>query len=190
MTEREMTAWLEAARTGRRADAWDALLAGLRDTFTRMLARRRVPHQLAEDVVQDALFLVWTRHGTVREPERFRSWATSVVLNRLRTAMTRRAQLLETGDLEDPVYECPAADDALLRSESLQWLRDRLDALEGEGDAIRLKIQGGLSSEQAGRLLGVSGRSFRRIVQRGLDRLRQQLKAEEAEMLSRVLLAS
>ncbi|HMS17196.1 MAG TPA: sigma-70 family RNA polymerase sigma factor [Planctomycetota bacterium] len=189
MKEVEMARLLCVARSEGTQEAWDTLLAALQDHFGRLLSRRRVDAHVAEDVIQDALFLVWSRQASVRNPDRFRSWATSVVLNRLRTTLTRRVQIVGS-ECDDVADRSPSPEGHLLRSEARQWLHGRLRSLKTEGSAIRMSVEGELSSEDASRALGVTSRSFRRIVRRGLKRLREQVGDQEAELLALSLAAS
>ena len=56
------------------SEAWRELLEWLRHRMLRLLARRGVDEELAEDVVQESLAIVWQRWDSVREPSRFWSW--------------------------------------------------------------------------------------------------------------------
>jgi DNA-directed RNA polymerase specialized sigma24 family protein len=112
-----------------------------------------------------------------------------VVLNRLRSALTRKGQITAK-ECEDLPDLSPSPEGHLLRSEAQQWLSARLNSLHTEGTAIRMSVEGELSSEDASRVLGVTSRSYRRIVRRGLKRLRSQIHDHEAELLASSLAAS
>jgi RNA polymerase sigma-70 factor (ECF subfamily) len=65
-------------------------LSALYDRFGRLsfgLAYRMLADQAAaEDVVQEASFVAWQKVGTMRDPDRLRSWFLGVVANKCRNA--------------------------------------------------------------------------------------------------------
>src|ERR1700704_429183 len=46
--------------------------------------------QAAEDVVQEASFVAWQKVGTMRDPDRLRSWFLGIVANKCRNARRRK----------------------------------------------------------------------------------------------------
>src|SRR6202171_6797586 len=55
-------------------------------------ARRLLSRADAEDVVQDALISAFLAMGTLRAPERFKSWLLGIVINLCRTRLRLRRE--------------------------------------------------------------------------------------------------
>jgi RNA polymerase sigma-70 factor (ECF subfamily) len=153
---------------------FDTLLAKLRAHMLRTLRRRRIEPNLAEDIVQEGLALVWRKLPQLRDRERLRSWATSIVLNRLRSQRSRH-RLVEEVSEERPGNE-PSPLDALVRAELGRTVDDLLSDLKPEQRAaLALRHANGLSVEAASAALGISRLCLRRRVHAGLARMRRRL---------------
>jgi RNA polymerase sigma-70 factor (ECF subfamily) len=150
---------------------WESLLTGLRLDMLRCLRARHVEHHLAEDVVQESLGIVWRKLEQVRQPERLESWARSVVLNRLRTHLSRQRPVQPVAD------DLPAFDEPL----TVLLRRERSDLVDGLMSTLRpeerlpvaLRHAAGLSPEATCALLGISRPLLRRRLHASLERLRR-----------------
>lgn len=90
---------VEAARDGDR----DALAEIVRACLPAVhaLARRSLPRAEADDVIQEVLLRVVKRLGTLRQPERFRSWVLTIAVHEIRRAAAhRRLEFDARTDLE------------------------------------------------------------------------------------------
>ena len=72
-----------------RAERWNLVLGSLRPRLMRVLEMRGVDREQAEDHVQEALAQIWRQLASLREPPRLASWATTIVLNQLRSHRVR-----------------------------------------------------------------------------------------------------
>ena len=179
MTESEMAQWFLKARSEGDDDAWGVLLVSLAEHFYRMLDRRGIDRHLAEDVIQESLLAFWSRSPDLRTPGRCRAWANSIVMNRLRSTITRRPR--DSGGLDDlePPASQPEPCEMLMKEEAARWIEEQLAHMPSEAAAIRLSFHEGLGSSEASLALGVTSRSFRRILSRGLNRLRRRMESQE-----------
>ena len=157
-------------------EGWESLLASMRPRLLAILRSRGADADLAEDVVQEALVLIWRRWHTLREQDRVDSWATSILLNRLRTHLVRRREDREvpqhlSGPRDDPLQE-------LVRSEGVAWLFGALAELpRAQRDPVTLRMVHGLSSESACRALGITRPCLRRRLHEGITRLRRRARS-------------
>lgn len=157
--------------------AWDELLGSLRDHMLRLLRRRGCAHDVAEDLVQEALACVWRRWRDVRNPARFASWATSIVLNQYRSVRSGRDMEPLSADVamspSDPARE-------LVRAETRSWLASRIDgfARPEVREAVRLRLIEALGPAAAAQEMGVSRGRVRRWLHVGVTKLRETSRAE------------
>jgi len=159
------------------SEAWRELLEWLRHRMLRLLARRGVDEELAEDVVQESLAIVWQRWDSVREPSRFWSWVVSVVLNRMRSAVAR-TRCVEPLDEE---RSCVPGDPCrgLLQAEARNWIEARLATLAPEyRSAVRLRVLEAMEPSEAARRMGVSRARLRRLLHQGKSSFRSSAGGE------------
>lgn len=170
MTRVELEALLERIGMGEH-DAWDALLGALRARMLSLLGRRGVDPDCSEDIVQESLALVWQRWGTLRDPSRFWSWASSITLNRLRSTLQRVRAVEEfpqdvAGGAGDPGAR-------LLKEEARQWIDARLAALRPEHRrAVRMRLAESLPPETVALRMGVTRARLRRLLHQGTKNFR------------------
>ena len=161
-------------------EGWESLLALMRPRLLAILRSRVTDRDLAEDVVQEALVLIWRRWHTLREHDRVDSWAISILLNRLRTHLVRRREEREvpvnfTGPRVDPLQQ-------LVQSEGVAWLFDALAELPRiQRDPVTLRLVHGLSSESACRALGITRPCLRRRLHEGVTKLRRRARTPEGQ---------
>lgn len=152
----------------------EEFLAIVRRRLLNVLESRGVEANLAEDLVQEGLALVWLRLPQLRQPERVMSWAVSILLNRLRSHCAKGRPTIEV------LEECPGPGegplDAVLREEREAQCITVLGAL---GPKLRAAIlmchEEGLSVELASARLGVSQSSLRQHLRKTLRRVRNSL---------------
>ena len=128
--------------------------------------------ELAEDAVQSAWAIAWSRLGTLREPERIRAWLLSVTANEARQFLRRERR--PTFGLEFAEERVAAPDPypsvaALDVAGALARLRPEERVLVG------LRYAAGLDSAEIGAVLGMSASGVRSRLDRLLDRLRAEL---------------
>jgi len=156
-------------------EAWNRVLKRLRPIYMKILLSRRVDPDLAEDVVQDTLAAIWSRLNTLRDIDRFSSWALSILLNRLRSLQARRWRERQL----PPTVPAPHARDplqGLLAHEGTGWILKAMEKLPARQQAVvRLRIIQGLSIKCASETLGMPRPRFRRRLHEGLKGLRGTL---------------
>jgi RNA polymerase sigma-70 factor (ECF subfamily) len=137
---------------------------------------------LAEDVLQDALFKVWQRVGECRSPERFRSWLGQAVrrhaLNALRARRT--SVPLEAQPIEDPSADPARRAEQSLLQERLMTALARLSPEQRQ--AVLLFDLEGWSHAEVADSLGTSEGMSRQHLMLARRRLRELLAdAEEGQ---------
>jgi RNA polymerase sigma-70 factor (ECF subfamily) len=157
----------------------DSVLLNLRRKLLRILLVRGVEENLAEDLVQEGLVAVWRKLPQLRDPERIQAWATSILLNRLRTHLSRQRLVEEISEERPSHDEDPL--DAMIHEEADQALDRILGGLKPEHrEAITLRHAEGLPLSVACTVLGVPKEILRRRLHSGLARLRRRLAPELA----------
>ena len=150
---------------------WDAFLEDLRDLFARQLRFRGIPEDVAEDVIQDSLALVYLRGDSLREPARLRAWLTSILLNRLRTQLSRPG-VEEVSEACVAKGEGPLA--ALLAAEAGGCVRAWVEELPGtQRRPVELRLLNQRSPRETSEILGISQVCVRRRLHRAMANLRR-----------------
>lgn len=129
--------------------------------------------ELAEDAVQSAWTIAWSRLSTLRDHQRIRAWLLSVTANEARQAMRhqRRAAVFGLEFAEERMGApgpYPSAI-ALDMADVLARLKPEERTLVG------LRYAAGLDSAEIGVVLGMSASGVRSRLDRLLDRLRAEL---------------
>ncbi len=128
---------------------------------------------LARDAVQSALVIAWRKLGSVREPERVRSWLVAVAANEARQLVRRRRPLrLVALAVDPPGSDGPDAPGVIGRVDLANALR-RLSADDRRIVALRYGCD--MDSAEIGRIVGVSASGVRSRLARAIDRLRKEL---------------
>ena len=163
------------------------VVAGDAGAFTELVIRhhaaclRYASHLLgdrmeAEDVVQETLLRAYRSLGRYEERQQFRSWLFRILVNRCRTAATRRSvRRLQTAEAlgSEPAIARDGTGAFELRSRLAQALGD-LDARHRE--AFLLKHGEGLEYEEIERITGASVSALKMRVKRARDRVRARWK--------------
>jgi RNA polymerase sigma-70 factor, ECF subfamily len=124
----------------------------------------------AEDAVQDALVLAWSKLGGLSEPAAFRAWVLRI-LGRLcfRRARLARRFLSLVGVPEPPDPTTESAGQAIDVEHVLRKLAPRQRAV------MHLTVVEGMSDSEIGQALGIDAASVRSHRRRARERLRQVL---------------
>jgi RNA polymerase sigma-70 factor, ECF subfamily len=133
---------------------------------------------LADDAVQAAWAVAWRKLGSVRDPDRLRSWLVAVAANEARQLSrkrrVRRLRQIQVGP-DDPHIVGPDRDpadrDAVL---DLQAALQHLSSDERRLLALRYEV--GLDSREIGRLIGRPAATVRWRLSRLVSRLRKELR--------------
>jgi RNA polymerase sigma-70 factor (ECF subfamily) len=170
----------ERARSGERV-AFDALVARYQDRAYRLAWRMSGSRGDAEDIVQEAFFHAYRAMGTFHGDSAFGTWLYRIVVNE-GLMRKRAASRRPTSSLDESSSGCELAiassDDE--RAEHLveqkrvtQEVQRALATLDDDHrTALILRDLEGLSSEEAGKILGVHPATIRQRAHRARVRLR------------------
>jgi RNA polymerase sigma-70 factor (ECF subfamily) len=130
----------------------------------------RIARTDVDDLVQDVFLAAWDRLGTLRDPQAFGGWLTSIARRR---AIDHHRQRVETtelpGDLE-------ARDATGARTEALAVL----EAVRALPDAYRetlvLRLVEGMTGQEIADRTGMTAASVRVNLHRGMRLLREKLQ--------------
>lgn len=168
---------IERARAGDRA-AISEVLASLRIRFERALARNGGDPHAHQDVIQEALLVVWQRLSELREAPALWAWARRILLNEWRSHARREARWrrLEEG-AELPVPDT-LSEEVFARENGrrLMSLMPHLPASQRE--PFELGVLAGLGSDGAAERLGISPESCRKRIRRAASKLKGWLERE------------
>ena len=141
---------------------------------------------LAQDAVQAAWPKVWAKLGTVRDPLRLRPWLVSVAANeakQLARGRNRRRVREITIDV-DGGQTAPAAGTSGFDPGDRAGELDLANAIAALDDLDRtlvaLRYAAGLTSDEIGRAIGMTGGGVRARLQRLLGKLRKELLDDPA----------
>jgi len=122
----------------------------------------------------------YARLGTLRDPQRFGPWLTSIakrVCHEWRRGRLREAR--RSTPLSDEIAVAQPEDAS---DDRLGVLRDAVGRLpERERDSVRAFYLTGLDAEEARTVLGLSRSSFYRALTSARERLRRTLRREEVQ---------
>jgi RNA polymerase sigma-70 factor (ECF subfamily) len=124
----------------------------------------------AEDAVQDAYLIAFSRLRDLRDPTRFRAWFATI-LTRLALARRRRPSPPRLGDAQERVPARPAADHA--RLDALQRAVDRLP--DRYRAPVALHYLAGLSYREVAEVLSIPEKRVKSRLHDARARLRRRL---------------
>ena len=137
--------------------------------------------ELAQEAVQAAWQKAWTKLGSIRDAARLRPWLVSIAANETRQLVRSRHRrwLRETAiDGVEPTGARTGPDPAG-RAAQLD-LANALAGLEPDDRTlIALRYAAGLTSDEIGRAIGMTGGGVRARLARLLTRLREELHDDE-----------
>ena len=144
---------------------------------------------LAQEAVQAAWPKVWAKLGTVRDPAKLRPWLVSVAANEAKQLArsrnrrwVREVAIDDTTDLSSGASaraRYAASADPGDRAAELD-LANALNALAPDDRVlIALRYAAGLTSDEIGRAIGLTGGGVRARLARLLSRLREELHDDQ-----------
>ena len=146
----------------------------------------------AEDVVQAAYVLAFTRLGAFRGDSQLSTWLTRITLNEALGRMRRRRDLTGLGDIEmrmnssgGEVLQFPTAQQAtdpeieLARNQARHLLETAVDGLADDFRAVFvLRDVEGMSTEEAAALLGIKPETAKTRLHRARRMLRTAIEKQ------------
>ena len=131
----------------------------------------------AEDAVQNAAIIAFTKIGTLKKDESFKSWFFKILYNECLKIVTAKSRS----------QEVPSEDIVLSSSEEMYFsdetgvlaLLDKLS--EEEKSIIILSVFNEYNSKEIASILSMNPSTVRSTLSRLLKKLRQQLEGEENE---------
>lgn len=143
---------------------------------------------LAQDAVQSAWPKVWAKLDTVRDPAKLRPWLVSVAANEARqlarSRSRRRVREITidesgAGDALEAARAAGSTGDPSERAAELD-LANAIAALnESDRTLVALRYAAGLTSDEIGRVIGMTGGGVRARLAKLLIRLRRELHDDE-----------
>lgn len=158
------------------AEAFRGLVERYRDQYARYALHMLGNREDAEEALQDAFTRAYRSLARCEDPERFGAWLFRILVNRCRTAGTRRGRRARTFVVDEAAMlgasEEHPEDRAAWREEidrALQQLRPE------QREAFLLKYVEELGYEEMSRMTGVGVSALKMRVMRACDRLRDLL---------------
>ncbi len=155
--------------------AFGRIVAAYHDDMSRVCTYVTGDVELAEDAVQSAWSIAWLKLGSLREPDRLRSWLMRVAVNeakRLLEKRGRRSRLEVTIDAS----RLPGSIDPATGIDSLDMLA-AVARLEPDDRALlAMRYVAGFHSDELAAAIGLSPSGTRTRLERLLARLRQELE--------------
>ena len=158
------------------SDACTGLLQEWRGVMLRVLQRRRIPCELAEDLVQEALIVAWRERRKLRDISRASAWVRSIVMNRMRTHYARQQQPPQSLDIEPmAVHETPC--DVAMRNEASVRAQRFLATLAPQhAQLLWLRHGEGMSPQEIAQHLGVDRIALRHRLHKSRMALQKSLR--------------
>lgn len=158
------------------AEAFRELVERYRDQYARYAVHMLGNREDAEEALQDAFTRAYRSLPRCEDPERFGAWLFRILVNRCRTAGTRRGRRARTFVTDDAALlgasEEHPEDRAAWREEidrALQQLRPE------QREAFLLKYAEELGYDEMSRMTGVGVSALKMRVMRACERLRDLL---------------
>ena len=158
------------------AEAFRELVDRYRDQYARYALHMLGNREDAEEALQDAFTRAYRSLARCEDPERFGAWLFRILVNRCRTAGTRRGRRARTFVTDDAALlgasEEHPEDRAAWREEidrALQQLRSE------QREAFLLKYVEELGYDEMSRMTGVGVSALKMRVMRACERLRDLL---------------
>jgi len=136
---------------------------------------------IAQEAVQVAWQKAWAKLGSIRDADRLRPWLVSIAANEAKQLIrSRHRRWLRETAIED---DEPVAPRAGSDPESRAGILDLANALAtlqpDDRTLIALRYAAGLTSDEIGRAIGMTGGGVRARLARLLTRLREELHDDE-----------
>ncbi|HET7182442.1 MAG TPA: RNA polymerase sigma factor [Candidatus Limnocylindrales bacterium] len=142
---------------------------------------------LAQEAVQSAWTKAWTRLDTIREADRLKPWLVSIAANEAKQLVRSRSRRRVR---EIPMPESPAdgpepfatnriGSDPADRVVDLDLAAALMTLDDTDRTLVALRYAAGLTSDEIGRVIGMTGGGVRARLARLLDRLRRELHDDD-----------
>ncbi len=160
-----------------------AARSGSDPAFARLVDRYQQPVRLflrrvcvnaadADDIAQEAFLAAWSKLGSLRQAEQFKSWLFSLAWNKARMAARSAVRARE----RDTGWQADQAESAEPRSEMAIALNQALQQLpEDQRAAVALCLGGGWSHADAAAILEMPLGTVKSHIARGRERLERIL---------------
>jgi RNA polymerase sigma factor (sigma-70 family) len=143
---------------------------------------------LAQEAVQSAWTKAWTRLGSIREADRLKPWLVSIAANEakqlVRSRSRRRVREIPMpggpADTPEPASLTGTAGDPANRVADLDLARALETLDDTDRTLVALRYAAGLTSDEIGRVIGMTGGGVRARLARLLARLRRELDDDHA----------
>lgn len=135
----------------------------------------------ARDVVQDALFKL-CRDDSLAKPDHVGPWLYTVCRNRaldIRKKESRMNPLSDVAAASRPSREANQAEALERRETAGRAMRLLAELPSNQQEAIRLKVEDGLSYREISKVLGVSVSSVGYLIHQGMKTMRQRFVLSE-----------
>ncbi len=156
-TDRQDLAWLQATALGDRA-AFEQLYRRHQPRLLRFLWRSVPRIELAEEIVNEALWVVWRQAGSFRGEARVRTWITGIAYRCMLRALRDgppAAEMNESGLPDFLLDALPADADEEARRVQRNWLAQGLKTLpEDQRLTLALAYLLGESCEEIASIMG------------------------------------
>ena len=154
--------------------AFQRLIAEYHDDVRRVCSYVTRDIAVAEEATQAAWSIAWKKIGTVRDPERLRSWLVSVAVNEAKQLLRKRRRRAEVEVPTDASGEPGGVDPAT--GVAAIDLRGALDRLDPDDRALlAMRYVAGFDSNELAAAIGISPSGTRNRLERLLKRLREDL---------------
>ena len=168
------------AATGDEA-AFARIVAAHHDDMTRVAFVVCGDVEIAQEAVQAAWQKAWTKLDSIRDADRLRPWLVSIAANEAKQLVRSRHRrwLRETVIDVDAQAGSAVAPDPAGRATQLDLANALAGLAPDERTLIALRYAAGLTSDEIGRAIGMTGGGVRARLARLLDRLRKELHDDQ-----------
>ena len=140
---------------------------------------RRLPIDDANDAAAEIFLVAWRRPEKVPAGEEARLWlygvARNVVRNWQRSDRRHLRLVARAGSMAPPIDDGPET--LVVRNEERHEVHEAIATLrETDQEIVRMKVWEGLSNDDVGTILGISGRAVEGRYRRAIKKLSKQLK--------------
>jgi RNA polymerase sigma factor (sigma-70 family) len=134
---------------------------------------------LAQEAAHASWPLAWRKMTSIRDPQRLRPWLISIAVNETKQLVRQRGRrmLREIAiDGDGPAGMAAASrSDPGTRAAEMDLANALASLDEGDRILVGLRYAAGLTSDEIGRIVGMTGGGVRARLARLLDRLRREL---------------
>jgi RNA polymerase sigma factor (sigma-70 family) len=137
--------------------------------------------ELAQEAVQAAWQKAWLKLGTIRAADRLRPWLVSVAANEAKQLVRSRHRrwMREAVIDDDALAGARLGPDPAGRAAELDLANALAGLAPDDRTLIALRYAAGLTSDEIGRAIGMTGGGVRARLARLLKRLREELHDEQ-----------